>query len=298
MVDENTEGGEPDLLEPEDRTYGNRVQNRINSLVYERNTERDRASSLEAQLAASDAKLAAQQAQSAAVAANSNGNVASEKPELSDEDLSQWQGNFLGTVIEAAKVSLDGREGAEDLLKQLNSLRPEHYTYVSSQRMQKAASSAASEPVEALKSELTERGKEAAFKQALQNELRSDFGDDVLDMNSDLMKRASQLFPQLAPRYNNDDGNGAITREAVRAAHNEMRDDNRDGRALDESTHRRLAVAGEARREVSRDSATAALAARAEQGDWRAGLQLGQNKVSKWLEARAKGFGSPPPNFG
>ncbi len=294
MVDEGA-GDSEVQLDPEDRTYGNRVQSRINSLVYERNTERDRASSQEAQLAASDAKLSAQQA---AATASTGGNESNGKADLSKDDLTQWQGNFLGTLIKAAQVGLEGREEHAPLLEQLNSLRPEHYTYVDQQRMELTAGQAAKEPVTALRTELVDSGKAAAFKTALQNELRAEHGDAVMDMSSDLMKRAAQLFSSVSPRYNNDDGNGAITREAVRLASDEMREGNRDGRVLDNSAHGRLAVEGEARREASRDSNAAALAARAEQGDWKAGRQLSQDKVAKFLEARAKGMGSPPPNFG
>jgi len=293
MVDENTDsiGSEHvDSLDPEDRQYGAKVQRRINKTVYERNVARDALGVAEAKAAALEAQLAAERAERAAGGANGGG---AESPKqgwdrFPDEELDNYDETANATIIEALKVALANNEEAAPLLDQIGKLRPDHMTAVRNQRMLRTARNAASAPVEELKSSLAENGKAEAFKSQLQNELRSKFGDEVLNMDSDLMTRAAELYREIAPRFGNNDSNGAITWQAVEAASREGRENDRGGRGLDDRTHRLLAVEGEARRDASRNTNTAALQRAAEQGDYVASKKLVMNNIAEWLEGGLK----------
>ena len=133
--------------------------------------------------------------------------------------------------------------------------------------------------INGLKAELTQKEQAAASRTQLQKHLQDQYGNEVQDMNSDLMKLASAIFRKKAAAAGISNDTGGLTMLAIDEAYREIRGRDRDGRGS-EVDRRRLAVEGQTRREVETHNVIAALKQR---GDWKADSKANSIELDQWL---------------
>jgi len=137
-----------------------------------------------------------------------------------------------------------------------------------------------------LRSEWETKAQREARMAKIKQDLVREYGNDVLDLQSELMRAAAQELRTLlheAGREKDDDG--LLSKWAVERAATKMRHD-RGGREMSETDRRRLAVEGQARREASTLNDIAALKQR---GDWRSQNQATNLEIGEWLKANGYG---------
>lgn len=221
-------------------------------------SERAARSALEARLAALEGRVA-----------DGEKPKAPEGPTL--DSLRKWKADYSALVHKVATNPEDTEARAK-----LAEVKPEHVAAVESAMIEMVAKGEAGRVRQDVDATLAQ-GRAAV---AQQRRLADEFGNDVLDLKSDLMKKAAEEFKELIAEYGDDgNGNAALTRLAVERAYHAV---NRGGRGSDKD-RRRLAVEGEARREASSRNTIAALVQKGDPKSQRKAVEIGLGEaLKKW----------------
>lgn len=182
-------------------------------------------------------------------------------------DLKKWKADYAALQ---QKVAADP-ENAEAKARLLE-VKPEHVVAVDEAIMDMKAKEHAAKVKSDVDLNLAGRDRQ----NLLQRRLADEFGNDVLDLNSDLMKQAAVEYKSLLAEYGSDE-NGAVTRLAVERAYHAG---NRAGRGADKD-RRRLAVEEGARREASPLNSIAALMQKGDFRSQRKAVEIGLGAALK-----------------
>lgn len=219
-----------------------------------------------------DAERAARAALEARLAAVEGRVAEHDKPQAPTgptlESLKKWQADYAALVH---RVATDAEDA--DARTKLAEVKPEHVVAVNSAIAEMMANGAAGK----IKTEVEATRAADRRQVALQRKLAEEYGNDVLDFNSDLMQRAKEEFAALAAEHGGDDENGALTRLAVERAYRAV---NRGGRGSDKD-RRRLAVEEGSRREASPLNSIAALMQKGDPKSQRKAAEIGLGEALK-----------------
>jgi hypothetical protein len=233
-------------------------QERLSQMAYKKRKaeedaqrERGRREQLEKRLEQLEQRVQSQPREEKAEAKTGWGQF--DDDQLRSYELDGWK------AIQAAALNPE----SEELRTAAASYSPDKLIAVRDELNQRQSSQA----ISGLRGEIGEQTAAVQRANALQQKLQREFGPDVLNMESDLMKEAADQFRDLAQTLSvKDDEAGVLTYMSVREAYRKIRDRDRGGRGMTESDRRRLAVEGQVRRDTSPQNTIAALKAK---GDWK-----------------------------
>ena len=270
-----------DSVPPEEFEFSPKwAQEKFSKLAYQRKQERARADRAEGKAAALEAQ-SQQLAQRLAALENRVTGTEAEKPKegiegISETNLREYKSRAYGWM-QRAQANPDDADARAEVSKvdwgKLSLVDEE------------LARRAALKPVQELEQKMTQREQAQMQNAVLTNKLRMKYGDEVMDLNSPLMKRAAEIARDLVGEFGLPSLDAGSSVLAVERAHNELRK-NRSGRELSEADRRRLSLEAGARREAQAINTSAALRSK---GDWKSKVAA----VDIELDAFFDGMGIP-----